>query len=57
MIITTEFTTDRQMTREELGALLDSLYLQIEEPQKRNGNDADYKTSQIKVFLVEGEVN
>ena len=54
MKISCEFKTDRPLTTQEIGNLLDSLYLQIQEPMNKKGDEETFSTSQISVALLEG---
>lgn len=46
--ITTTFVTDRNLTEKELIDLCDSISLQVEEPQDRQGEECDYETGDIE---------
>jgi hypothetical protein len=47
------FKTDKAMTPSQISQMLDLLYLQINEPVDESGNDEDYTTENIFVYLNE----
>lgn len=50
---TISFTTDRELTPEQLNQLMDIIALQIVEPVDANQNDEDYSTRNIEVTVKE----
>lgn len=47
------FKTNKAMTPAQISQMLDLLYLQINEPADEEGNDEDYTTENIFVYLNE----
>jgi hypothetical protein len=47
------FKTDKKITPAQISQMLDLLYLQINEPVNEEGNDEDYTTENIFVYLNE----
>ena len=47
------FKTDKEMTPSQISQMLDLLYLQINEPVDEAGDDEDYTTENIFVYLNE----
>jgi hypothetical protein len=43
------FTSDKELTQDELGALLSSIALQVQEPQDLQGQDEEWTSSNITV--------
>jgi len=48
--VTIEFVTDRPLTESEIETLQAILGLQIEEPQDLQGNEEEWKASDIKTY-------
>ena len=53
--VTIEFDTDKALNESEQTDLLDSLSLQVEEPQTNEGEDAGWSASEITINTKEGE--
>jgi hypothetical protein len=47
------FKTDKAITPAQISQMLDLLYLQIQEPADKDGNDEDYTTENCFVYLNE----
>lgn len=47
------FTTDKQLTQEQLNQLMDIIALQIVEPVDENQEDEDYSTRNVEVTVKE----
>ena len=43
------FTSDKELTQDELNALLSSIALQVQEPQNLEGEDEEWTSSNITV--------
>jgi len=43
------FTSDKELTQDELNALLSSIALQVQEPQDLQGEDEEWTSSNITV--------
>jgi hypothetical protein len=43
------FTSDKELTQDELGALLSSIALQVQEPQDLQGQDEEWTSSNVTV--------
>ena len=43
------FTSDKELTQDELNALLSSIKLQVQEPQNLEGEDEEWTSSNITV--------
>jgi len=43
------FTSDKELTEDELNALLSSIALQVQEPQNLEGEDEEWTSSNITV--------
>lgn len=52
---TIRFTTDKQLTNEQLNQLIDLIALQIVEPVDENQEDEDYSTRNVEVTVKEVE--
>ena len=52
---TIRFTTDKQLTQEQLNQLMDIIALQIIEPVDENQEDEDYSTRNAEVTIKEVE--
>ena len=52
---TIRFTTDKQLTQEQLNQLMDIISLQIIEPVDADQNDEDYSTRGVEVTVKEVE--
>ena len=52
---TIRFTTDKQLTQEQLNQLMDIIALQIIEPVDENQEDEDYSTRNVEVTVKEVE--
>ena len=50
---TIRFTTDKQLTNEQLAQLIDLITLQIVEPVDENQEDEDYSTRNAEVTIKE----
>lgn len=50
---TIRFTTDKQLTNEQLAQLIDLITLQIVEPVDENQEDEDYSTRNAEVTVKE----
>ena len=50
---TIRFTTDKQLTQEQLNQLMDIIILQIVEPVDENQEDEDYSTRNVEVTVKE----
>ena len=50
---TIRFTTDKQLTQEQLNQLMDIISLQIIEPVDADQNDEDYLTRGVEVTVKE----
>ena len=50
---TIRFTTDRELTNEQLAQLIDLITLQIVEPVDENQEDEDYSTRNAEVTVKE----
>jgi hypothetical protein len=50
---TISFTTDKQLTQEQLNQLMDIIILQIAEPVDENQEDEDYSTRNVEVTVKE----
>jgi len=48
-IFTVSFDTENELTPNEIGAIADSLALQIEEPMDLSGKELNIKTSNIRI--------
>lgn len=44
------FTSDKELTEEELSTLLSSIALQVQEPQNLEGEDEEWTSSNITVM-------
>ena len=52
---TIRFTTDKQLTQEQLNQLMDIIALQIIEPVNEDQEDEDYSTRNVEVTVKEVE--
>jgi len=52
---TIRFTTDHELTSEQLAQLIDLIALQIIEPVDENQDDEDYATRNVEVLVKEVE--
>lgn len=43
------FTSDKELTQDELSALLSSIALQVQEPQNLEGEDEEWTSSNVTV--------
>jgi hypothetical protein len=50
---TIRFTTDHELTSEQLAQLIDLIALQIIEPVDENQDDEDYATRNVEVLVKE----
>lgn len=52
---TIRFTTDKQLTQEQMNQLMDIIALQIIEPVNEDQEDEDYSTRNVEVTVKEVE--